>query len=269
MDFERFKKINDDRLNYKEMEDATIISSYRNTGCGDGYRIYLKIDENVDVAENEKNPKNKILDASYTTTGCGFGLVSLAVATEWVKGKTVEEANNINVETLEKEFEFPPRRKNYPESAVECIKKAISDYLNNTGIDPKKNVSAKSALELLKKNGNLRKADLRQVIFEKVDFTGIDFSNADLSHAYLTHCNFTNANLSNAKFRGAFLNFANLTNANLSDADLRFAKLTGANLENTKLDGALYDIGTRLDPRHTHLFSIMKKAKGLELQLHA
>jgi len=55
MDFDKYKEINDQRLNYREMEDATVISYYRNTGCGDGYRIYLKIDDS-----------NKVTDASYT-----------------------------------------------------------------------------------------------------------------------------------------------------------------------------------------------------------
>jgi NifU-like protein involved in Fe-S cluster formation len=113
MDFERFKKINDDRLNYREMDDATVVSSYRNTGCGDGYRLYLKIDEAA-----EQKP---IVDASYTTTGCGFGLVALAMATEWLKGKTVDQARNITPGEIESMFEFPERRKNYPDSAVEAV----------------------------------------------------------------------------------------------------------------------------------------------------
>ncbi len=259
MDFERFKKINDERWNYKEMTDATLISSYRNTGCGDGYRIYLKIDET--------NPSKNIVDASYTTTGCGFGLVSLAIATEWIKGKTMEEAENITVEALEREFEFPPRRKNYPLSAVECIQKAVCDYKNGTGINPKESVSGASALQKLKEQGHLRKASLKQVILEGVDLSGVDLSEADLSHAYLTNCNFTNANLNGARLRGAFLNQANLTNADFRGADLRFAKLTGAKLEGTRFEDALYDMGTRIDARSTHVFSVMKKAAGLELQM--
>ena len=45
MNFEKFKEINDTRMNYREMEDASVVSNYRNVGCGDGYRIYLKIDK--------------------------------------------------------------------------------------------------------------------------------------------------------------------------------------------------------------------------------
>ncbi|HNJ35200.1 MAG TPA: iron-sulfur cluster assembly scaffold protein, partial [Leptospiraceae bacterium] len=116
MDFERFKKINDERMNYREMEDASVVSSYRNLGCGDGYRLYLKVEG------------DKVVDASYTTTGCGFGLVSLAMATQWITGKTIEQAGSIQASDIEGMFEFPDRRKNYPESAVEAVQKAVADF---------------------------------------------------------------------------------------------------------------------------------------------
>lgn len=249
MDFERFKKINDDRLNYREMEDATVVSSYRNTGCGDGYRLYLKI--------NESDAHKPIVDASYTTTGCGFGLVALAMATEWLKGKTVEQARNITPGEIEAMFEFPERRKNYPDSAVEAVQKAIADYENGTGLKLEDRVTRQFALDKLKELGHLRGQKLNQVILEGEDLSGVDLSGADLSHAYLLNCNFENANLSGARLRGAFLNNSNLRGANLRGADLRWAKLTGADVRDAQFDGAFYDIGTRLDPRQTHLFSVM------------
>lgn len=249
MDFERFKKINDERLNYREMEDATVVSSYRNTGCGDGYRLYIKIDEN----------NRTVTDASYTTTGCGFGLVSLAMATEWVKGKTVDEASQVTPEKLEEMFEFPERRKNYPQSAVEALQKAFADYKNGTGIKPEEQVSRATALAKLKEQGHLRGEMLKQVILEGEDLSGVDFEGADLSHAYLISCNFTGANLKNARLRGAFLNNSNLTGADFSGADLRWAKMTGTDVTDARFDGAVYDIGTRLDPRHTHLFAVMRQ----------
>ena len=254
MDFERFKKINDERLNYHEMEDASVISSYRNTGCGDGYRLYLKIDE--------QDAQKHIIDASYTTTGCGFGLVSLALATEWAKGKTLEQAENITVENIEQQFTFPPRRKNYPRAAVECLRKAVADYHNGTGLSLKERVTRQTVLERLKKDGHLRKADLRQVVLDGENLQGVDFTGADLSHAFLTHCNFEKACLYQVRLRGAFLNQSNLTDADLRCADLRWAKLTGAEITGIRLEEAVYDVGTRLDPRHTHLFSIMKKGDG-------
>lgn len=249
MDFERFKKINDERLNYREMEDATVVSSYRNTGCGDGYRLYLKIDADQQV----------VTDASYTTTGCGFGLVSLAIATEWVKGKTIDEAVQVNPEKLEEMFEFPERRKNYPQSAVEALQKAFADHKNGTGIQPEEQVSRAVALAKLKEQGHLRGEMLKQVILEGEDLSGVDFEGADLSHAYLIDCNFTGANLKGVRLRGAFMNNSNLTGADFREADLRWAKLTGTDVTDAKFDGAYYDIGTRLDPRHTHLFGVMQQ----------
>jgi len=248
MDFERYKKINDDRLNYGEMEDASVVSSYRNTGCGDGYRLYLKVEG------------DRIVDASYTTTGCGFGLTALAMATEWVKGRTLAEAEGITGENIESLFEFPPRRKNYPESAAEALKKAIADFHNGNGIRPEHRVSARTALALLKEQGHLRGASLNQVVLEKEDLSGVDFSGADLSHAYLISCNLKSANFQGARLRGSFLNQANLEGADFRNADLRWAKLSGASLEGARFDGAKYDIGTRVDARFAGIFSTMVQA---------
>ena len=248
MDFETFTKINDDRKNYREMTDASVISSYRNTGCGDGYRIYLKIESDT------------ITDASYTTTGCGFGLVSLAVATEWSKGKTLERVAQMDSEDIEKEFEFPPRRKNYPESAAECLRKAVADYRNGTGIPKDAIVPRLAVLEKLKKQKHLRNESLQQVSLEGTDLSGIDLSGADLAHSFLTNTNFSNANLQKTSLKGAFLNQSNLEGANLSGADLRWAKLTGVIIdEHTQFDGALYDVGTRIDAKHIELFQKMRK----------
>ncbi len=252
MDFERFKKINDERLNYREMEEATVVSSYRNVGCGDGYRLYLKLDES--------DPTLRVLDASYTTTGCGFGLAALAMATEWARGKTLAEVEAITPEDIEALFEFPERRKNYPASAVEALRKAAADYRNGTGIRPEDRVTRQVALDLLRTQGHLRDARLTQVILEGEDLSGVDLRGADLSNAFLQNANFEGADLRGARLRGAFLNNCNLRNADLREADLRWAKLTGADLEGAHFEGATYDIGTRLDPKHLPLFSVMVRA---------
>lgn len=252
MDFERFKKINDDRLNYREMDDATVVSSYRNVGCGDGYRLYLKVDES--------HPDRIISDASYTTTGCGFGLAALAMATEWVRGKTLAQAEAMTAADIESMFEFPDRRKNYPESAVEAMRKAVADYKNGTGIRAEDRVSKTHALGLLKQQGHLRGEKLTQVILEAEDLSGVDFREANLSNAFLQNANLSGADLRGARLRGAFLNNCNLDGADLRGADLRWAKLTGVSIVGAQFDGAVYDIGTRLDPRHLELFKVMERA---------
>ncbi len=261
MDFKRFKQINEERLNYHEMKNPSVISSYRNVGCGDGYRIYLAIEE-------KENKSDKIIkDASYTTTGCGFGVTALAMATEWVKGKSIEEAVNISSKNIESLFEFPPMRKNYPESAVEAMQKAISDYKNNTGLQPQDIATKDYALKQLELNGHLKKENLKQIILEGCNFEGIDFSGSDLSNAFLQNTNFKNGLFKESKLRGAFLNNANLQGADLRKADLRWCKLTGAVLDDALVEDAIYDIGTRLNPKYSHLFKIMKKT-GKEIYVN-
>lgn len=254
MDFERYKQINDQRLNYREMEDATVVSNYRNTGCGDGYRIYLKIEE------------DRIVDASYTTTGCGFGIVALAMACEAAKGKTIEEVKKLTIEDIEKYFEFPERRKNYPQSALQALHKAIQDFETGAGIPKEKRITKAKALELLRTQGHLRKEDLSSVILEGENLSGVDFSGSDLHNAFLQNTNLANSNFENANLRGAFLNGANLKGANLRGADLRWAKLTGANLDGADFTDAVYDIGTRVDPKNIHIFDVMKK-QGKDIYL--
>jgi NifU-like protein involved in Fe-S cluster formation len=115
MDFDRYKRINDEKENFREMEGATVEHTYHNNACGDGYRIFLKI-----------GPQGRIEDASYTTTGCGFGLAALAVVTKLVKGKTLEEAEAVGPAEIEADFEFPEKRRNYPVTAAEAMRQTLA-----------------------------------------------------------------------------------------------------------------------------------------------
>lgn len=114
MDFERYKKMNDDKEGSREMADATVDHTYHNDACGDGYRIFLKL-----------GADGRIADASYTTNGCGFGLAALAVITKLVKGKTLDEAAKVGPAEIEADFEFPERRRNYPVTATEAMQQAL------------------------------------------------------------------------------------------------------------------------------------------------
>ncbi len=117
MNFEKFKKINSDRPNYGEIDGPDATGRYVNSGCGDDYRITLRVEDGV------------IRDAKFTTTGCGFGLVALSAVCEAAKGRTIDEAGSITPEQIELCVdEFPPRRKNYPVSALEAFQKALDDY---------------------------------------------------------------------------------------------------------------------------------------------
>ncbi|MCE9500599.1 MAG: pentapeptide repeat-containing protein [Leptospira sp.] len=257
MDFNKFKEINDQKMNYREMEDATVVSNYRNVGCGDGYRIYLKI-----------NDQNVISDASYTTTGCGFGITALAMVTELVKNKSVDEAKLITAEDVEKLFEFPERRKNYPESGVAALKLALSDFENGKGIPKEKRITKAKALSVLAEKGSLKNEDLSSIILENEIFENVDFSGANLHNAYLQNTKMAGANFEGANLRAAFLNNADLRNTNFRNSDLRWAKLAGAKIEGADFTGALYDIGTRLDQNQIHIFKDMIKA-GKDLYLES
>lgn len=135
----------------------------------------------------------------------------------------------------------------------------MRDYENGEGVPKEKRITAGKALEILKVKGSLKDEDLSSIILEKLKFDGVDFSGANLGHAFLQNSSFVGANFSGAKLRGSFLNNADLRNSNFRGADLRWAKLAGANVEGADFTDAIYDIGTRLDQKQIHLFSVMKK----------
>ena len=115
MDFERYKKMNDDKPGFGELAGATVAHSYKNDACGDGYVIYLKVKDGF------------IEDAKYTTSGCGFGLAALEVATRLVKGKRLEEAAKLSAADIEADFAFPERRKTYPEIVSAAVREAVEE----------------------------------------------------------------------------------------------------------------------------------------------
>jgi NifU-like protein involved in Fe-S cluster formation len=116
MDFDRYKKMNDEKENSREIPGADVDFMFENGACGDGYRVFLKIKDGV------------IEDASYITNGCGFGLVSLAVMTKLAKGMTLAQAQAMTGEDIQKDFDFPPMRKHYTELAAEVLRLAVESY---------------------------------------------------------------------------------------------------------------------------------------------
>ncbi|SVB43315.1 uncharacterized protein METZ01_LOCUS196169 [marine metagenome] len=86
--------------------------------CGDVMKLQIKVDE------------GKIVDAKFKTFGCGSAIASSSLATEWIKGKTIDEANTIkNVEIVE-ELSLPPVKIHCSVLAEDAIKSAIQDYKN-------------------------------------------------------------------------------------------------------------------------------------------
>lgn len=87
--------------------------------CGDVMKLQIKVDDN-----------NEIVDAKFKTFGCGSAIASSSLATEWIKGKTIDEANTIkNVEIVE-ELSLPPVKIHCSVLAEDAIKSAIQDYKN-------------------------------------------------------------------------------------------------------------------------------------------
>merc|ERR1711915_987315 len=85
--------------------------------CGDVMKLQIKVDEN-----------GKIIDAKFKTFGCGSAIASSSLATDWVKGKTMDEALRIKNVDIAKELKLPPVKLHCSMLAEDAIKAALSDY---------------------------------------------------------------------------------------------------------------------------------------------
>ena len=86
--------------------------------CGDVMRLQIQVDEATGV----------ITDAKFKTFGCGSAIASSSLATEWLKGKTVDEAVKIDNMDLVEELNLPPVKIHCSILAEDAIKAAIADY---------------------------------------------------------------------------------------------------------------------------------------------
>lgn len=84
--------------------------------CGDVMRLQIKVDDN-----------GKIIDAKFKTFGCGSAIASSSLATEWVKGKTMEQAASIENTHIAKELSLPPVKLHCSMLAEDAIKAALKD----------------------------------------------------------------------------------------------------------------------------------------------
>lgn len=85
--------------------------------CGDVMRLQIKV-----------NDRGIIEDAKFKTFGCGSAIASSSLATEWIKGKTVDEAEAIKNSQIVEELNLPPVKIHCSVLAEDAIKSAISDY---------------------------------------------------------------------------------------------------------------------------------------------
>jgi len=86
--------------------------------CGDVMKLQIKVDEKTGV----------ITDAKFKTYGCGSAIASSSLVTEWVKGKTLDDAATIRNTTIAEELALPPVKIHCSILAEDAIKAAIDDY---------------------------------------------------------------------------------------------------------------------------------------------
>ena len=84
--------------------------------CGDVMRLQIKVKD------------NRVIDAKFKTFGCGSAIASSSLATEWVKGKSVDEAMEIQNTEIVEELSLPPVKIHCSVLAEDAIKAAIKDY---------------------------------------------------------------------------------------------------------------------------------------------
>ena len=109
--------------NVGEIEDADGIGEVGNAVCGDIMKIYIKVEDGI------------IVDVKFKTFGCGSAIATSSMATEMIKGRSIEEAleltNKAVVEALDG---LPPQKVHCSVLAEEAVKAAIKNYYDRNGI---------------------------------------------------------------------------------------------------------------------------------------
>jgi nitrogen fixation NifU-like protein len=93
--------------------------------CGDVMRLQIEVDDASGI----------ITDAKFKTFGCGSAIASSSLATEWLKGKTVDQAVGIDNMDLVEELNLPPVKIHCSVLAEDAIKAAINDYRTKNGLE--------------------------------------------------------------------------------------------------------------------------------------
>ncbi len=92
--------------------------------CGDVMRLQIKVNEENGIIE----------DAKFKTFGCGSAIASSSLATEWLKGKTIDQAMEIDNMAIVEELALPPVKIHCSVLAEDAIKTAINDYRSKQGL---------------------------------------------------------------------------------------------------------------------------------------
>ena len=112
--------------NVGELSDANGVGEVGNAKCGDIMKIYLKV-----------NDQEIIEDVKFKTFGCGAAIATSSMATEMVKGKSLEEALKLTNKAVAEALDgLPPVKMHCSGLAEEALRSAIADYYRRIGKDP-------------------------------------------------------------------------------------------------------------------------------------
>ena len=110
--------------NVGKIDDADGVGEVGNAKCGDIMKIYIKVDNNI------------ITDVKFNTFGCGSAIASSSMATELIKGHTVDEAWDLTNKAVAEALDgLPPVKMHCSVLAEEAIHKAINDYRKRMGLE--------------------------------------------------------------------------------------------------------------------------------------
>ena len=110
--------------NIGEIDNASGVGEVGNAKCGDIMKIYLKVEDNI------------IKDVKFKTFGCGSAIASSSMATELIKGKTIDEAWDLSNKAVAEALDgLPPVKMHCSVLAEEAIHKAINDYREKNGME--------------------------------------------------------------------------------------------------------------------------------------
>lgn len=112
--------------NVGEIENADGVGEVGNPKCGDIMKIYLKVEDNI------------IKDVKFKTFGCGSAIASSSMATELIKGKTIDEAWELTNKAVAEALDgLPPIKMHCSVLAEDAIHKAINDYRKKHNLEEK------------------------------------------------------------------------------------------------------------------------------------
>ncbi len=118
---------------FKKDEDGVGTGIVGAPECGDVMKVQIKVENDT------------IVDARFKTFGCGSAIASSSLATEWLKGKTTEEARQIKNTEIVQELNLPPVKIHCSVLAEDAIKAAVNDYKKKAEAGSPKEEAAVSA----------------------------------------------------------------------------------------------------------------------------